>query len=442
MESLPLMIGLLAYVLAARGVMRLLNGHVREGALAILNLAGVFWFLFYGGNEHYIFRFFFYIALVSGLYLLVCLFADKRGTWPWLAFFAPIAALTIVRYVPGSAYVALGHVLGKTWHGVPQMVGISYLAFRCSRLVLEVRNGVVRKPNFLEYLNFAFFVPTMPVGPINTYANYRRGFEARIAVAATPRRPQKLTNTLANFDLPGDEGVAATPGDGLPYDVPVGRAALRILIGAVKYQFLANLCSRLNYASLLLDDHPHHWVDLPVAMVFYYLFLYLNFSGFCDMAIGAAALIGIPVPENFENPLAARNMKEFWNRWHITLSGWMRDLVFSPLSKFLVGKFGLKLADHAIALTILVTFLLIGIWHGTGLNYALFGLAQAIGVATVHYYTIFLKQRLGRERFKAYNENRWIRAVAVIITFCYYAVTLFFFANTLAQMKEIFSVLR
>jgi len=177
-------------------------------------------------------------------------------------------------------------------------------------------------------------------------------------------------------------------------------------------------------------------------MVFYYLHLYLSFSGFCDMAIGAAALIGIPVPENFENPLGARNMKEFWNRWHITLSSWMRDLVFSPLSKFLVGKFGLKLADHAIALTILVTFLLIGIWHGTGLNYALFGLAQAIGVATVHYYTIFLKQRLGRERFKAYNENRWIRAVAVIITFFYYAVTLFFFANTLAQMKEIFSVLR
>ena len=61
----------------------------------------------------------------------------------------------------------------------PYFIGISYLAFRCSRLVLEVRNGTVKKPNFLEYLNFAFFLPTMPVGPINTYANYRRGFEAR-----------------------------------------------------------------------------------------------------------------------------------------------------------------------------------------------------------------------------------------------------------------------
>jgi len=405
MDTTCLQAGLLAYIVAGRLVMRHLAGNLRELLLAGLNVAGVFFFLFYASKEHYALRFGIYVVLIVGLYLTVCLFADKRGRWPWLAFFAPIAALMVARYLPVSVYAALGHALGKTFRGVPQMIGISYLAFRCSRLVLEVRNGVVKKPNFLEYVNFAFFLPTMPVGPINTYANFRRGFTQK-------------------------------------YDVPVGRAALRILVGAVKYQFLGNLCNQLTYSGLLLDDHPHHWIDLPVAMVFYYLYLYLNFSGFCDMAIGAAALIGIPVPENFENPLAARNMKEFWNRWHITLSGWMRDLVFSPLSKFLVGKFGIKLADHAIALAILVTFLLIGIWHGVGWNYALFGLAQAIGVATVHYYTIFLKKRLGRDGFKTYNANRWIQGTAIVITFCYYAVTLFLFANTFAEIKQIFLVLR
>jgi len=397
--------GLLAYVLAGRVVMRRGTGVVRETALAALNIAGVFIFLFYGGKEHFVLRFGIYLALIVGLYLTVCLFADKRGRWPWLAFFAPIAALIVVRYVPGEWYVALGHAFGKTWRGVPQMIGISYLAFRCSRLVLEIRNGVVQKPNFLEYVNFAFFLPTMPVGPINTYANFRRGFVER-------------------------------------YEVPVGRAALRILVGAVKYQFLGNLCNQLTYSGLLLDDHPHHWLDLPVAMLFYYLYLYLNFSGFCDMAIGAAGLMGIAVPENFDNPMVARNMREFWNRWHITLSGWMRDQVFSPLSKFLVRVMGVKLADHAIALTILVTFLLIGIWHGVGWNYAAFGLAQALGVATVHYYTIFLKNKLGRDGFKAYNENKWIRAVAVVLTFCYCGASLIFFANTFPQIKGIFSVLQ
>jgi D-alanyl-lipoteichoic acid acyltransferase DltB (MBOAT superfamily) len=224
--------------------------------------------------------------------------------------------------------------------------------------------------------------------------------------------------------------------------VPVGRAAFRILIGAVKYQFLGNLCNQLTYSGLLFDDHPHHWMDLPVAMLFYYLYLYLNFSGFCDMAIGAAALIGIPVPENFENPFAARNVKDFWNRWHITLSVWMRDVVFSPLSKFFVGKFGIKLADHAIALTITIVFLLVGIWHGAGWNFAAYGVAHALGVVANHYYTIFLKKKLGRERFKAYNENQLIRAVAVVLTFCYCGASLIFFANTFPQIKEIVSILR
>ena len=405
MATIYYLAGLLAYVLAGRVVLRHLSGAGREFLFAGLNVAGVFLFLFYGGKEHFVLRFGIYLALIVGLYLVLRLFAEKRGGWPWVAFCAPIAALVVVRYVPGEWYVALGRALGESWRGVPNMIGISYLAFRCSRLVLEVRNGVVKKPNFLEYLNFAFFLPTMPVGPINTFANFRRGFAER-------------------------------------YEVPIGRAALRILVGAVKYQFLGNLCNQLTYSGLLLDDHPHRWLDLPVAMLFYYLYLYLNFSGFCDMAIGAAGLIGIPVPENFDNPFAARNVKDFWNRWHITLSVWMRDVVFSPLSKFFVGKFGIKLADHAIALTITIVFLLVGIWHGCGWNFAAYGAAHALGVVANHYYTIFLKKKLGREKFRAYNENRRIRAVAVALTFCYCGASLIFFANTFPQIKEIFSILR
>jgi D-alanyl-lipoteichoic acid acyltransferase DltB (MBOAT superfamily) len=405
MTAIYLPAGLLAYVIFGRLVMRGLTGRLRELLFAALNVAGVFFFLFYGGKEHFVLRFVVYGVLVVGLYLALLLFAERRGSWPWLAFFAPIVALIAIRYVPGEAYVALGHALGKSWRGVPQMIGISYLAFRCSRLVLEVRNGVVKKPNFIEYLNFAFFLPTMPVGPINTYANFRRGFVER-------------------------------------YEVPVGRAALRILVGAVKYQFLGNLCNQLTYSGLLFDDHPHRWVDLPVAMLFFFLYLYLNFSGFCDMAIGAAAIIGIPVPENFDHPFAARNVKDFWNRWHITLSAWMRDVVFSPLSKFLVGRMGIALADHAIALTITIVFLLVGIWHGAGWNFAAYGAVHALGVVANHYYTIFLKKKLGREKFKAYNENRWIRAVAVVCTFCYCGASLIFFANTFPQIKEILATLR
>ncbi len=331
------------------------------------------------------------------------IFAGRKGNLPWLAFFTPIVALVVVRYGP---IAGLPKVPGLAWMSGLSLVGISYLAFRASRLVLEVRNGVVKQPSFCEYLNFCFFRPTMPAGPINTYANFRRGFEEK------------------------------------PWDVPMGRASLRILVSLVKYQFLGGLCNQLTYSGLLFDDNTHHWIDLPVAMVFYYLFLYCNFSGFCDMAIGAAGLIGIPVPENFDNPFAARNVKDFWNRWHITLSQWMRNVVFAPLSKYLVRAFGPAKTDHAIALTILVVFLLVGIWHGVGWNFVAFGAMHAVGVAANHYYTIFLKKRLGREKFKAYNENRWIHAVAVILTFLYCAASFFLFANIFPDMKEIFSILR
>jgi D-alanyl-lipoteichoic acid acyltransferase DltB (MBOAT superfamily) len=103
---------------------------------------------------------------------------------------------------------------------------------------------------------------------------------------------------------------------------------------------------------------------------------------------------------------------------------------------------GIALADHAIALTITIVFLLVGIWHGAGWNFAAYGAVHALGVVANHYYTIFLKKKLGREKFKAYNENRWIRAVAVVCTFCYCGASLIFFANTFPQIKEILATLR
>jgi D-alanyl-lipoteichoic acid acyltransferase DltB (MBOAT superfamily) len=120
----------------------------------------------------------------------------------------------------------------------------------------------------------------------------------------------------------------------------------------------------------------------------------------------------------------------------------MRDVVFSPLSKYLVGKFGIRLADHAIAATIVVVFLLVGIWHGVGWNFVAYGAVHALGVVANHYYTIFLKNRLGREGFKAYNENPWIRAAAVGLTFCYCGASLIFFANTFPQLKQVLSALQ
>jgi D-alanyl-lipoteichoic acid acyltransferase DltB (MBOAT superfamily) len=392
----------LGYVVAGRIVLHYMKGAWREVAFALLNIAALYLFFFTGKDSRLLPTFFMYLALVVGQYTMLRAFV-ARPTWrPWMAFLSPLLVLVSIRYLLPVAEAEPG---GFMPYG-PMFVGISYLAFRASHLVLEVRNGMVPIPGFFEYLGFCFFAPTLSVGPINPFSNHRRGFDSKRAL------------------------------------IPASRAALRILVGLVKYKFLGSVCFQLSYANLLADDHFHHWIDLPVAILFYYLFLYCNFSGFCDAAIGVAGLIGIPVAENFDNPLASRNVKDFWNRWHMTLSIYMRDVLFSPLSKYLVRLSGPAYVNHAVALTIVVVFLLVGIWHGVGWNYAAFGAVHALGVVTNHYYTIGLKKWLGRDRFKAYNENPWLHAAAVVVTFCYCAASLFFFANTFLEMKQIFSILR
>lgn len=395
-----------AYILAGRLTIRQLKGTARDAVFGILNLAALYGFFFYGHPK----RFCIYVTLVCGMYLTLRLFGRRTGACPWLAFAAPILLLVFVRYllpVSGEMMAALGGDGGGFAAAAGfQLLGISYLAFRSSHLVLEVRNEIVPMPGLWRYLGFCFFAPTLSVGPINPYSNHVRAFESD----------------------------TVTPG------LPAGRALMRILVGLVKFQFLGNYFNQLSYDGLLMDDHFHHWIDLPIASVFYYLYLYCNFSGYCDAAIGVAGLMGVPVAENFNNPLAARNVKDFWNRWHITLSTYMRDVVFSPLSKWLGRMLGPSNINHAIALTITVIFLLIGVWHGLGWNYAAFGAVHALAVVANHYYTVWLKRVLGREGFKKYNSNHWIHGMAVVMTFAYVAASLMLFANRFSEIRDLLNI--
>jgi len=399
------------YCVSSAGVARLPVGVVKDALFAALNLFSVasIFFQLPGARLP---AFAAYFAAVCAFYVVARLTARREGWLPWLAFFAPIALLVAVRAAPLQLLARHSSTLSRKLLLEPEFsvaaffLGLSYLAFRCSRLVLEVRNGAAPMPGLLRYLGFAFFMPVMPVGPIHTWKDHCLGL------------------------------------DGKAERVPVAAALTRIAVGLAKSTFIGGLFNQLGYSQLLLDGRLHRWPDFLVACVSYYLFLYLNFSGACDAAIGMAALAGIPVPENFDTPLAARNLKDFWNRWHITLSEYMRDIVFAPLSKKLVGAFGVQNAQHAMAVTMVVVFLLIGIWHGPGWNYAAFGLVHALGVAGNHYYVLWLKRRLTLQQWRAYQSSPWIRRSATALTFAYVAASLFLFANSPLEMREIFHVVR
>jgi D-alanyl-lipoteichoic acid acyltransferase DltB (MBOAT superfamily) len=348
-----------------------------------------------------------YVAFISLGYALMRSFAARDGILPWLAFFYPITILIFVKYLYGFWNPLLERLDWDSWVITVSIVGLSYMAFRLSRLVVEVRNGTVAMPNLSEYLGFAFFLPTLLVGPINSFANHQSSIRS-------------LNETA----------------------MPIGRCLFRILIGATKYIYLANLANQLSYTGLFLDGKPHSLIDLAVAAIFYYLFLYCNFSGICDMAIGVAGLIGIRVSENFDNPFAARNVKEFWNRWHITLSEYTREIIFAPLSKFLIKTFGAGYTNLSISIGIIAVFLVIGVWHGVGWRFAIFGLIHAAGVVANHYYTIVLKKRLGKEGFKRYNENLLINNAARVLTFLYVAASFAVFANDRNMLGIIKNALR
>jgi D-alanyl-lipoteichoic acid acyltransferase DltB (MBOAT superfamily) len=337
------------------------------------------------------------------------LWRAKQGkeSWGTLALWFPIVVLILIKYIRLVSYPFNSALQAVSISNLSALfLGLSYLTFRLCHLVQEVRNEVVEMPTLSEYLSFSFYVPTLSVGPINPYSKY-------IASYRNPNRDRALKN----------------------------RALLRILVGLTKYLFLAVILSQYTYSGLLLDGHPHEKIDLVIALFSYTLYLYCNFSGFCDMVIGVSGLLGIDVMENFNVPFAARNLQEFWANWHISLSTWLRDMMFTPMVKLLVRRFGSKSANNVIAFTICFVFIVIGMWHGVGINFALFGLSQGLGLAAVHYYTLFLKKKLGKQGFAAYRANRLIYAAGTVTTFVYFSLSLFLFANSWENMHQIFKVL-
>ncbi len=389
-----LVLGLIAFLVVARGALAIPGRALRDWAFALVNLAAI-GAIAYAKPGPWLGFFAAYLAVVVVSWGAMRALARRRGRAPWLAFAIPLFALGLVKYA-SPAWRPLFHALGTPEPlQIPGLyfVGLSYMAFRLSYLVLEVRNGVVEPPGLGRYLGFAFFFPTVFVGPISRFATHEQSLD----------RPSRRAT-------------------------PVVTSLLRLVVGLTKYLFLGNLANQVAYASLQTDAVPHARVDWVIAAIAYYLYLYLNFSGFCDVAIGAAGLLGIRVDENFDQPFRSRNIQDYWNRWHITLSTYLRDVVFTPLSKVLVGRLGPKNRDHAVAIAVFVTFVLVGVWHGAGFNFVAFGLLHAIAVVAHHYYAAFLKKRLGKAGIRAYNENRWIRAVAVLSTHVYVTLALGFFA--------------
>ena len=186
---------------------------------------------------------------------------------------------------------------------------------------------------------------------------------------------------------------------------------------------------------------PSHEIRLAGAAGMYSVYLYWDFSGYSQMAIGLGRFFGIGLPENFNRPFLARNLIEFWKRWHITLSDFLRDYLFYPLSLSLKRRaFFRKNFLLAAALPPLITFLLAGLWHGAGWGFMLFGFLHGAGLS----FLTVSKPLTGKNWVVAW----WDASLAghmlgAVVTFAYVSFAFIFFClppERLLVLSERFSL--
>jgi hypothetical protein len=160
----------------------------------------------------------------------------------------------------------------------------------------------------------------------------------------------------------------------------------------------------------------------------YPFFLYSNFSGYIDIVIALARLMRVRLPENFDRPFSASSFIDFWNRWHISLSNWLKSYVYNPLLMTLMRRISSAALQPLLGVfCFFVTFFLVGIWHGRTSEFVIFGILQGGGVAINKLWQLGLTRQLGRKGYKELAGSPTYIAFGRGLTFSWFAITLFWF---------------
>jgi D-alanyl-lipoteichoic acid acyltransferase DltB (MBOAT superfamily) len=174
----------------------------------------------------------------------------------------------------------------------------------------------------------------------------------------------------------------------------------------------------------------------------YPFFLYANFSGYIDIVIALARLMRVRLPENFDRPFLASSFLDFWNRWHISLSMWLKTYVYNPLLLALMRRISSQaMAPFLGVFCFFVTFFLIGIWHGRTSEYAVFGVLQGGGVAINKLWQLQLAKAIGKRKYKELAKNPIYIAFGRGLTFTWFAFTMFWFWANWKQIHTIFTAM-
>lgn len=326
-------------------------------------------------------------------------------------WFVPALVGYALLFVYMRRYSFFGWVLPADLLGITfSTIGLSFLFFKIVHVMIEAHSGTLGELTFPTYMNYCLMFTTFLSGPIQRYQDYVAQWEGR-ELALPP-----------TFEAHLD-------------------AVLRVLVGLVKAFVFAERLSPL----LIPESSDRLSTSLGGTLInvyAYFFYLYFNFSGYCDIVIGVGSLIGIRPPENFDNPFLARNISDYWSRWHRSLTIWLTSYVFSPTYRwFLTHSWFGQRPLLSMNLGLLLTMIVSGVWHGTTLNFLLWGIAHGCYLILFRTWEAGYTYWFGKTRLRTFRRSWAAQAIGIVLTFHVVAFTLILFRFEAPQALRILASL-
>ena len=316
------------------------------------------------------------LAFIVYQYFLV--FLAQRIEAKWLK---PLVFLSILPLVINKVFALTSlHLLA--------FIGISYMSFKTIQIMLEISDGLIKeKISVKDYLQFLLFFPTVSAGPIDRSRRFLKEINEVM--------PRKEYLELA--------------GDGV-YRIVLG-LLYKIVLSTYVYQMLL----ALNNTGTVVYSIKY--------MYLYTLYLFFDFAGYSLMAVGSSNILGIQTPMNFNKPFLSVDIKDFWTRWHITLSIWLRDFVFSRVLMQVIRKKWFKNRLHNATYAYMVNMLVMGFWHGLSVSYIVYGFYHGVLMAGFEVYQ-------KKSTFYKKNKNKnWYKLLSWFVTMNLVMIGFFIFSG-------------
>lgn len=316
------------------------------------------------------------LAFIVYQYFLV--FLAQRIEAKWLK---PLLFLSILPLVINKVFALTSlHLLA--------FIGISYMSFKTIQIMLEISDGLIKeKINVKDYLQFLLFFPTVSAGPIDRSRRFLKEINEVM--------PRKDYLELA--------------GDG------VSRIVLGLLYKVVLSTYVYQMLLALSNTGTVVYSIKY--------MYLYTLYLFFDFAGYSLMAVGSSNILGIQTPMNFNKPFLSVDIKDFWTRWHITLSTWLRDFVFSRVLMQVIRKKWFKNRLHNATYAYMVNMLVMGFWHGLSVSYIVYGFYHGVLMAGFEVYQ-------KKSNFYKKNKNKnWYKLLSWFVTMNLVMIGFFIFSG-------------